>query len=296
LGLVGVTLAALGLLAVSVISTEEDRQQAMAWVQEAISMVSPQEPTATPEPTPYPFGEPPPPEGRCIEEGLEAMPVEVAIQQVEVFPENACAHLELAIAFRNDGNEQGASEELELAIEQGLSADTLLHLGDTFRDEENYVGAARLYGVAYAQHGVPEAEAAAFWTLVQAMETPDGEEAARRLADRFPEMAFPRSALALHMVHQGNLGEAEGLAADAILTQPNSPVAHYTMGVVQLESGRPVQARLQLACVVRTLETPPDLLAEAESVLQEIGPGDFDADAPRPGDDIPAELRGCYPR
>jgi hypothetical protein len=288
-------LAVLCLLALAIASSAEERREALAGIEDTIGVAEEEEPVVEPEPEEFPFGEPPPPEGRCIEEDLEVMPVDLAIQQTEMFPENACAHLELALAFREEGNEEGAQEEFEIAIEQGLSVDTLFHLGDTFYEEGNYVAAARLYGLVYAQHGIPEAEEVAFWTLLQAMETPEGEEAVRRLVDRFPQLAFPRSALALHMTHQGNLDEAEGLAIDAILTQPNSPVAHFTMGLLELEKGRPVKARLQLTCVVRTLETPPGLLAEAENLLQEIGPGDFEADAPRPGDEVPGELRGCFP-
>jgi tetratricopeptide (TPR) repeat protein len=289
-------LVVLCLLALAVISSAEDRQEALAGFEETIGVAEEGEPFEEPEVEEFPFGEPPPPEGRCVEEGLDILPVDLAIQQTEVFPDNACAHLELAIAFGEEGHEQGALEELEVAIEQGLSVDTLFYLGDTFYDEENYIAAARLYGLVYAQHGIPDAEDIAFWTLLQAMETPEGEEAVRRLAERFPQLAFPRSALALELAYRGEFDEAVGLAVDAILTQPESPVAHFAMGLIFLEQGRPVQARLQLTCVVRDLDTPPELLADAENLLQEIGPGDFDADAPRPGDEMPAELRGCFPR
>ena len=157
-------LVVLCLLALAVISSAEERQEALAGIEDTIGVGTEEEPIVEPEPEEFPFGEPPPPEGHCIEEGLEVMPVDLAIQQVETFPDNACAHLELAIAFEDEGNVEGAQGELEVAVEQGLSVDTLFYLGDTFYEEENYLAAARLYGVVYAQHGIPDAEDIAFWT------------------------------------------------------------------------------------------------------------------------------------
>ena len=82
-------------------------------------------------------------------------------------------------------------------------------------------------------------------------------------------------------------------ATEAIITEPDSAVAHFAMGLVFLESNRIPAARLQFACVLRSLETPAVLVQETQQIIQDTGPLEVDGAIIRPDGDPPIELLGC---
>ena len=178
------------------------------------------------------------------------------------------------------------------ALDMGLSGSTMMTIGDLLIEGGNLPDAARVYGVAYAE-GIPEAEVRAFWALTQMVGTREGEAIMTSLVDRWPEFAFPKSALAVNFVEMGDGPAAEEMSLEAIRTQPRSPVAHFTMGLIYLSLEREFEARVQFQCVVRVLDTPSDLLEEARSTLRELGPPERDIELSPANGDLPGDLLGC---
>lgn len=235
---------------------------------------------------------PPPPEGHCAEERISLMPVELAEARANEFPDNACAHLELAVAFSQAGMDEPAEAHLEDAVNLGLSGETLVLLGEVMFREDDFPGAAHFFTMAYAERGVLHAEPMAFWAIMESFGSPEAGDVQFELNEMYPQLAIPKSADAVNLAFQGDFDLAEQRAIEGIVAQPESPVAHYAMGLVFLESGRVPAARLQFACVLRSLDTPPNLREEVEHLLEDIGPLELDQPLSRP-DDAPVELLGC---
>jgi tRNA A-37 threonylcarbamoyl transferase component Bud32 len=248
-----------------------------------------------PEEPPPPGGDgPPPPEGHCVEEGIMFLPIEIAESRVTEYPDNACAHFELALAFAEAGMGPPAGEQLQVALELGLSGETLLFIGERFLEEENYIEAAKFFSAA-GEAGNPEAQQAAFWALLDAAHTPEGRELIHAFAENQPHLAFPKAVLALAYLDEGNFGAAEELAIGAIETQPESAIAHFVMGEFFLRQDLVPQARAQYRCVTQ-LEGPPELHEEARGILQELGqPEPGEELRIEPGQEPPVELLGCMP-
>lgn len=100
------------------------------------------------------------------------------------------------------------------------------------------------------------------------------EEALREidwLIERAPELAEPLAFLSIHLaINEGDLGGAEHHAAEALRLDPESPEAHFAMGVFLWKSGDLRNARRELEQARRSARVSPILRQRILSFLERL--------------------------